>query len=50
MQAVKRQAKVAASNALIATGPIFRAFFGASAHIPPTKIAIDARWANPHIA
>ena len=50
MQAVIRQAKVAAKSARSATDAMLWVFCGARAEIPPTKIATEARWAKPHKA
>jgi hypothetical protein len=48
--AVSRQAKVAATSALIAILERVCVLFGAKADTPPTKMAIDATWAKPQRA
>ncbi len=50
MAAVSRHANVAAIRALRATAAMLAVFSRANALIPPTKIAIEAKWAKPHRA
>jgi hypothetical protein len=49
-QAVMRHERVAAIKERIAICDRALVFSGASAAVPPTNIAIDAKWAKPHRA